>query len=269
MGFSFLFLERRKKMNKPNFKHTFNSIKRSASKRSPEILTGLGIAGMLTTTVLAVKATPKAIKLKELEENEKQDYLTKTELVKATWKCYIPAAVTCTVSVACIVGASSIHNKRGAALTAAYKLSETAMLEYKNKVIETIGEKKEKTIRDEVAKDKVKNNPPDKNCIIVTEKGNTLCLEAVSGRYFYSDIDKLKRIENELNKQMLHDISGYISLNDLYDELGLEHTSIGHELGWNAYHLLEFNLSPQLTEDDHPCVVIDYTYPPKYDYYSF
>ena len=101
-------------MNKPNFKHTFNSIKRSASKRSPEILIGLGIAGMLTTTVLAVKATPKAIKLKELEENEKQDYLTKTEVVKATWKCYIPAAVTCTVSVACIVGASSIHNKRGA-----------------------------------------------------------------------------------------------------------------------------------------------------------
>ena len=31
------------------------------SKRSPEILTGLGIAGMITTTVLAVKATPKAL----------------------------------------------------------------------------------------------------------------------------------------------------------------------------------------------------------------
>ena len=66
---------------------------------------------------------------------------------------------------------------------------------------------------------------------------------------------------------MLHDNSGYISLNDFYDELGLEHTSIGHELGWNVYHLLELHLSPQLTNEDRPCVVIDYVYPPKYDYY--
>lgn len=52
-------------MNKPNVMAALNSIKIAASKHSPEILTGLGIAGMITTTVLAVKATPKALVLIE------------------------------------------------------------------------------------------------------------------------------------------------------------------------------------------------------------
>ena len=48
---------------KTNVSKIMKDIKITMSKRSPEILTGLGIAGMITTTVLAVKATPKAIKL--------------------------------------------------------------------------------------------------------------------------------------------------------------------------------------------------------------
>ena len=35
--------------------------KRMVYKHSPEILTGIGVAGMITSTILAVKATPKAL----------------------------------------------------------------------------------------------------------------------------------------------------------------------------------------------------------------
>ena len=126
------------------------------SKRSPEILTGLGIAGMITTTVLAVKATPKAMKL--LEEAKKDifdnldpedipenntDYtdisLKPIEVVKVAWKPYISAAITGIASISCIIGASSVHAKRNAAIAAAYNLSQTALTEYKEKVVETIG----------------------------------------------------------------------------------------------------------------------------------
>ena len=256
-------------MNKPNVKDIFGSMKRSTSKHSPQILTGLGIAGVVTTTVLAVKATPKAIKLIEAEEEAKQDKLTPMEVVKTTWKCYIPAAISMSTSIACLIFANSVHTKRNAALAAAYKISETALIEYKNKVVETIGEKKEKTVREKIAEDKVKNNPPSQNTIIMTDGGTELFLDPVSGRYFQSDMEKIRRIENECNKKMLHDINGYMSLNDFYDELGLEHSSIGYELGWNAYNLLEIDYIPQLLENDKVCVVLEYTTGPKYDYMEF
>ena len=56
------------KMHKPNIKAAYNAVKKSTIKHSPEILTGIGIAGMVTTTVMAVRATPKALDLLEKEE---------------------------------------------------------------------------------------------------------------------------------------------------------------------------------------------------------
>ena len=256
-------------MRKPNINEAFKSLKRSTSKYSPQILTGLGIAGVVTTTVLAIKATPKAVKLVEEEAYERKEELTPIEVVKVTWKCYIPTAVSMATSITCLICANSVNTKRNAALAAAYKISETAFIEYKDKVVETIGEKKEKTVREKIAEDKVKNNPPTQNTIIMTDSGAELFLEPVSGRYFKSDMEKIRRIENECNKKMLHDINGYMSLNDFYDELGLEHSSIGYELGWNSYNLLEIDYIPQLLEDDKLCVVLEYTTGPKYDYMDF
>ena len=111
-----------------NLAQTAKNIRTSMVKHSPEILTGLGIVGMITTTVLAVKATPKALTLIDVAENEKRDELTPMETVKATWKCYIPAAVTGVTSIACLVGASSVNTRRNAALAAA-SVAESAASE--------------------------------------------------------------------------------------------------------------------------------------------
>ena len=147
-------------MNKPNMADLFKSVKMAVSQHSPEILTGIGIVGMITTTVLAVKATPKALTLIEEKKEELElypgDKLTPVETVKVTWKCYIPAAVTGATSVACLIGTSSVNLRRNTALATAYNLSATALTEYKEKVIESIGEKKEQTIRDKVAEERVK-----------------------------------------------------------------------------------------------------------------
>jgi hypothetical protein len=256
------------KMTKSNVSKLIKNVQMMASKHSPEILTGIGIAGMITTTVLAVKATPKALTLLEEAEQEKGESLTVMEKTKTCWKCYIPAAVTGLASTACLVGASSVNAKRNAALAAAYTLSDSALREYRDKVVETIGEKKEQTIRDKVAEERIKKNPVSKNEIFITDKGNTLCYDAISGRYFKSDIEKIKRAENELNKRMLDDM--YISLNEFYDEIGLSHTSLGDELGWNIDDgLLDFDFSAQLAEDDTPCLVVDYRIAPKYNFSSF
>ena len=248
-------------------------VQTTLSKHSPGILIGFGIAGMITTTVLAVKATPKALQLIDEKKNELDvDTLTPIETVKTTWKCYVPAAVTGAASIACLIGSHSVNNKRNAALATAYKLSESAFSEYRDKVVETIGEKKEKTVRDKVSEEKVKNNPMLRSDIIVTGKGQTLCFDPLSSRYFYSDLEKINRAANKLNYDInTNPFDSGVSLNDFYMEIGLPCTMTGDSLGWNLHTgLIKIYPSAQMVEDgeEHegePCLVLNFENPPQYD----
>ena len=242
------------------------SAQTAIKKHSPEILTGIGIAGMITTTVLAVRATPKALELIEQRKtDEETDSLPPIEVVKTTWKCYIPPMVVAVTSICCLIGASSVNMRRNAALAAAYAFSESTLKEYRNKVVETIGAKKEQEVRDKIAKDKISENPVSNCEVVITEKGNTLCYDTLSGRYFKSDIDKIKKAANELNRRMLSEMS--ISLNDFYYEIGLNNTKLGDSLGWNVDDgLIDLSFSSQLADDGTPCLVLDYSQAPRYDY---
>lgn len=253
-------------MKKINVSKIFSSIRTSAAKHSPEILTGIGIAGMIATTVMAVRVTPKALKLMEDTKKEtKEEKLTPMETIKTTWKCYLPAAITASVSVVCLISANSVNTRRNAALATAYRLSESAFKDYRGKVIETIGEKKEQSVQDSIAKDKLAQSPVTNREVIITDKGDTLCFDAVSGRYFKSDIEKLKKAVNELNRRMRDEM--YISLNDFYYEIGLSGISIGDDLGWNIDNsYIEPRFSSQLADDGTPCLVIGYCVEPRYDY---
>lgn len=261
-------------MNKSNMTAMFKNVKMVVSKHSPEILTGIGIAGMITTTVLAVKATPKALDLiAEAEEKKANDGhdegLSKIEAVKAAWKPYIPAAVTGVASVTCLIGASSANVKRNAALMTAYNLTSTALTEFKEATLETVGEKKEQLIRNKVAEKQIEKEPVNPSAIIVSGNGNTRCFDTITKRRFISDIESIKRIVNELNRRMVNG-EDYISLNEFYYELGLDGVNIGDELGWNVTRgLIEVDFSAQLDKDGVPCIVIDYLVVPKRGYNSF
>lgn len=259
-------------MNKPNVAKFIRSVQVSITKHSPEILTGIGIAGMITTTVLAVSATPKALKLiEEKKQEDHVDILKPVEVVKVAWKPYIPAAITGVTSIVCLIGASSVHARRNAALATAYKLSETALSEYRDKVVETIGEKKEQIIREKIDKDRVDENPVSKNEVIVTSNGHTLCMDAISKRYFESDIEQIKKAVNKINGVLLRD--DYVSLNDLYDELGLDHIELGDTLGWNVSRvgrdLIDLRFSSHIADNGRPCIVANYYPAPQYGYSSY
>ena len=244
----------------------FISTRKFLGKHSPEILTGLGISGMISTTILAVKATPKALVLleeKRLENNNEK--LTKIETIKTAWRPYIPAAVIGAASITCLIGASSVNHKRNAALTAAYAISENTLTRYRDKVIETLGEKKDKEIIDKVSQDRVNENPKVDSQIIISSKGNTLFMDSISGRYFKSDLDYIKKAINKLNRDMTLDY--YVSLEDFYNEIGLKPTKNSSSLGWNLDDgLIEINISTCLTDDDQPCIVLDYNVAPRYEF---
>ena len=257
-------------MDKQMLVNAFKAVRTAAKQHSPEILTGIGIAGMITTTVMAVRATPKALTLiGELEVDEDRK-LSKTEIVKTTWRCYAPAAIVGGASIACLVGSTSVNLRRNAALAAAYSCAETALREYQEKVVEVIGEKKEQTIRDAVAKERIEKHPVSECQILYTGHGDTLCYDSWCSRYFKSDIEVIRRAVHNLNDQLRMD--NYISLNEFYDAIGLEEAKVGDLLGWNVgkgYIKLSFSsvLASDLTPfPDTPCLVIDFQVPPEYEY---
>ena len=263
----------------------FKSTRRFIGKHSPEILTGVGVTGMIGTVVLAVQATPKAMELIKNEQESRVEVktvyydnepvqtvttseLTKMDIVKIAWKPYIPAIILGVASASCIIGASAVNSKRNAALATAYAISERTLVKYRDKVIDSIGEKREKEIREKVAQDEINKNPVSDSQIIVTGKGNTLCMDSISGRYFRSDIDKIRKVVNELNRQLTY--NHYVSLQDFYNEIGLKSTKNSDDLGWNLDDgLIEVTFSSCISEDDEPCIVVDYMVAPRYEYYRF
>ena len=252
-------------MKKADVTKFIKGVRRGISKHSPEILTAIGVTSGIGAIVLAVNATPKAMRLLEEAKREKGEDLTPIEKVKIAWKPYVPAAATEAFAVACLIGASSTNVKRNAALATAYKLSETALAEYREKVVETVGEKKEKDIREKVAKAKVEKNPTNPQTVFITGKGNTRFRDGAFGGTFTSDIEAIKRVVNDLNRRMLSEM--YISLNEFYSDIGLRPVNMGDELGWNLENgYIEVDFTPVIDDDGGVTIVMDYLVAPRYDF---
>jgi Family of unknown function (DUF6353) len=264
-----------------DFQQMFKSIGQYTSKNSPTILSGAAVAGVIATAVLAVRATPKA--LAELagqqmdkedgaftkglppEEVDKVSGLSTKEIVKATWKFYIPAALTGAATIACIIGANQIGARRYAALAGAYTLAEKTFREYKDEVVKQIGEKKEEKIREEI-NDRHIRELPENTQVIITGMGEQACYDKFTGRLFKSDIETIRRAANDVNQEILTGAHMGVELNRFYELLGLERVEAGDILGWNVDHMMDLKFTSHLSECNIPTIAVDFKYPPVYDY---
>lgn len=238
------------------------------SDNSPAIMTGLGVTGTVVTALLAGQAGYKASLIINGDADTMSGrHLTNREIVENCWKLYIPAAAVGAATIACVIGANRVGARRAGALAAAYTLSEKAFLEYKSKVIEKIGEQKEQTVRDEIAQDRVNRNPSGGADIFVTGAGEVLCYDSYTDRYFFSDMEKIRRAVNDINKQILHDM--YASLGDFYQRIDLPRTEMSEEVGWTTDNTLDVNYSAALTDSGKPCIVLTFAVKPIRNYYKF
>jgi len=240
------------------------------SENSPALLTGLSVIGLVTTVALAIRDTPDAwMRLSDEETRREMNRdvpytaLSVRDVVQLTWRCYIPTIGVGAATIACMVGSHSISHRRSAALASLYGITEAALREYQSKVVETIGHSKERRIRDEIASDELKKNPPSTAPIIFTGKGEVMCYDTLSGRYFKSDIEHIRRSINELNRQLMTDM--FLSVNDFYYLINLPSIPLGEDMGWHVDDgLLEIDFSSHLTEDGAPCLVLAYEVAPRY-----
>lgn len=235
---------------------------RAINQNQPAIFSGLAVAGVVATAVLTVRATKQACERLEFVK------ATPREAVETCWKLYIPAGLAGASTVAFIIAANQVANRKYAAMAGAYTLVDTAYREYRQAVVEEFGEAKERAARDRVAARRIDENPPKDGQVIITGGGDTLCYETLMGRYFRSDIETIRQLANGLNRDILGG-QMYASLNEFFGMLGLAPTAIGEELGFNCEHLVEPQFSSHLAQDGTPCLALQFATLPVKEYTKY
>ncbi|MET0466307.1 MAG: DUF6353 family protein [Chitinophagaceae bacterium] len=222
---------------------------------------GAGV-GTVATAYLTAKASFRAaevIRANEVENvpsDEPRKRLWQRTCV--VWKLYLPPALAGVSTLCFIAAANRFSAQKTLAATSALAVSERAYSSYRDKVVEEFSKRKDQSIRDKVVAEQIERNPPTKQVLALAGPGKVLCCELYTMRYFISDMESLRKAENQLNAHLLkHD---YVTLNEFYYHVGLRQTSVSGELGWTSDHLLELIFSTTMSEDNQPCIAFDYNY---------
>lgn len=231
-----------------------NASKMFVKKNGPTILTCIGSIGVVVTSVMAIKATPKAIVLLEDARDEKGDNLTKFEKVMVAGPAYIPTIIVGASTIACVFGANILNQRQQAALISAYALLDSTYKEYQSKVVDLYSEEADSRVKKEIAKDKYLGD--DK-----LVDNDALFYDEFSGRYFESTNAKVLKAEYETNKKISD--HGGACLNDFYRALGLEPTKYGDRLGWSVNDLsLDFRHEKFILDDGLEGCIITFVQKP-------
>lgn len=236
-------------------------------KNASTILTCVGGVGVVATSIMAVKATPKAMKLIEAKKEEKGEKLTVLETIETAGMTYVPTVITGVATIACIFGANALNKRQQAALMSAYALLDNSYKEYKKKVDELYGEGSDREIRDELAKDKYEET--------TVEDGKRLFYDEFSERYFEATTEQVLKAEYEINRDLSE--AGGAFLNEFYDHLGIDTVDYGDYLGWSAYEIvenqyycwIEFDHRKVVMDDGLECTIISMRYEPIFDFENY
>ena len=243
--------------------------KRFMNHNASTILTCLGSIGVIATSVIAVKATPKALKLLETAKEEKGEELTSFEVIRTAGPIYIPAIITGVSTIACIFGANVLNKRSQAALMSAYALLDNSYKDYKKKVVELYGEEADREVKSSIAKDKYEETD------VKVDDTKKLFFDFYSSRYFESTDEIVRKAEYDLNREL--SIMSYASLNDFYDLLKIEKIDGGDDLGWSAdknfeYYCqswIDFAHEKVVMDDGLECCIIHIQIEPTFGYEEY
>ena len=253
---------------KEKFVSVYNGVKGQVQKHSPEILMGVGVVGVVTSTIMACKATMKLNDILE-ESKETRDIIKEVENnpdykdkyspedakkdltinyvqtgVKIA-KLYAPAVVLGGASLGCLLASNDILRKRNVALSAAYMTVDKSFKEYRNRVTERFGEEVEKEIRYGIKAEQLETTVVDEdgNETTVTDTVKTMDPNLYSdyARFFdaaspyWQNDPEYNLMFLKAQQQYANDLlraKGRLFLNDVYDMLGIEKTKAGQVVGW-------------------------------------
>lgn len=251
-------------------KHLPKGVHRGAlivKKYSPEILTGVGIACGVASTIFACKSTLKINDIldehraveetmkdtlvdENLEEYTEEDYkrdkiVHKVQTGRDIFMAYAPAIGFGVLGVTCILSGHHILRKRNVALAAAYSFASGKLLEYRGRVVDELGEEKDKEFYYGLKSQdiKVKEQGEDGKTKTVKKSVNVIDPNQIS-QYarFFDDASRRWTLDPEMNlvylraqqnycNDLLHS-RGHLFLNEVYDILDIPRSSDGAVVGW-------------------------------------
>lgn len=247
-----------------NIKAGFGKTLKFLDDKAPMILTGLAVVGVGATAILTGKAALKVhevmrdVEFDSLEPSDKHELVVE-EIIPAV----IPPVAAGLFTVGCVVGAQAKNGARIAALAGAYTLKDQAFADYKEAAEGFLGKKKSQEVHEKVAQKRLTGDPaPNDNYILATGHGDMLCYDLMTGTYFKSDVESIRRAVNTINAQILDD--GEATWNDFRYELGLPDVKLGGALGWNVCddRRLDVDFSAVLIDEKTPVITIEYAVRP-------
>ena len=185
----------------------------------------------------------------------------------ATWKCYIPTAISAAWTIGCIFGSNYCSAQQMKALSSDYILSQTTLQEYQRKVIEKIGVNKERQLHDEVIQEvahkQLVSCPSTPYDAYDTGHGKTLFYDEVipGGLYFTSDINYLKTQVNDLNRKVMSEME--FDWNELMYRWGLPQMRYGSDRIITPEHPLEVRYVPEMMENGQVRINLSYDLEPR------
>ena len=240
-------------------------------RSSPTILTCFSVAGVVGTTVLAVKATPKAVELIKNDSRRNHDgdpyAYTKLEAVQSCWRCYIPVALVGLSTITCIIGINVLNKRNQASLASAYALLSESYQQYRKAAKTVYGDDADSKIKVQMAKDTYISAYgyidsysvyyPD----LDSESEKILCYDLFSQRYFMSTMAAVLNAQYHINRNLI--LRGNASINEFYEFLGIDKIENGDDMGWDMNEFIEegivwldFDNRHTVMDDELECCVI-------------
>ena len=246
----------------------YNNSKNVVQKHSPEILAGVGVVGVVASTVMACKATMKLNdileesketrdKIREVESNPRYEeqyshedakkdlVINYTQTAMKVAKLYAPAVILGSASLGCLLASNDILRKRNAALSAAYMTVDKSFKEYRQRVVDRFGEEVEKEIRYNIKAEEVTSTvvAEDGSETTITETVKTMDPNLYSDyAKFFDEASPYWQKDPEYNfmflksqQQYANDLlkaRGRLFLNEVYEMLGIDKTKAGQIVGW-------------------------------------
>ena len=184
----------------------------------PDILTGMGMAGVAVTGYLGVEAGKKGATDTIAQGND-------------DWKNYIPPVISGVMSAGCIFGAHKAHLHKEAALAAVAALWSGKYRDLDRKARELLGEERYHELKQLVGMDEMKKAGRELPPWESAEEGKTTYYEPYSGQYFQATAQEMLYAQLHVNKVFQE--YGGVTLNDYLNILpGCHRVDIGKDIGW-------------------------------------
>ena len=240
-------------------------ISKWAVKNANKLFFGAGVGLGVACVVKAVKSKPKADeRVAEIELDDPEDKVEKVvKTAKAVVPVYAPAAILGVGSIVCFGMSNRVLTKRQVGAAFAATTAESTLGYLADEVQDQLTPKKAQEAMENIGGRKLAEAPdPSDSVIEETGYGNTLCYDAVCGRYFRSDMEHLRQAENLIVKLCASEMSA--SVDEYHCELNLKPARVDRMIGWCMDGIQpDMKYSTHL-KGDTPVLVVDYQIDPHY-----